>query len=173
MSTTIPGDVPEQPDPDASWGDVPEADRPLWSRYLLDHLPRRNGPLILSYIARGIVGGGTNAPDSWRQAARDLHAVGFTPLEYYLLCEILRSTRLRRELHPRDHAHLFELWPVDEPNRLPAYRLNAEAWRPWLEKVRAGASPKRAALRILHGDALPPLGGVVSLRTGDTTLLDD
>ena len=135
--------------PDEGWGDVPVADRPLWSRYMVDHLPWFPGVTVMIHVAPGVMNGGTRAPQIWKDAARALHAAGFTPAEYYLLAELIESSI--DTLDVNRHAQLFELWPTDGERRPRAFRLNPVRWVPWLEKVRAGESPRRALEGILRG----------------------
>ena len=66
------------------WGEVPEVDRPVWSRYMLDHCPWFPGATIMSFIASGVVNGGSHVPEVWRETAAELHSAGFTPIQYYL-----------------------------------------------------------------------------------------
>ncbi|MGY5764305.1 hypothetical protein ACXET9_03760 [Brachybacterium sp. DNPG3] len=141
--------------PDHGWGDVPVADRPLWSRYMVDHLPWFPGAGAMSLMAPGVMNGGTRAPQAWKDAARALHAAGFTPAEYYLLAELLRS-RINM-LDPARHALLFEQWPTDGERRPRTFRLAPERWVPWLEEVRAGESPRRALGEILRGEHAGPM----------------
>ncbi|WP_156761053.1 hypothetical protein [Microbacterium karelineae] len=147
-------------DPHDGWGDVPEADRPLWSRYMIDHLPWFPGAVIMAHLAPGLLNGNTHAPKTWKDTARALHAAGFTPAQYYLLAELLKSEFTRGTLDIRAHAHLFELWPHERRGPIQ-FRLNAHAWAPWLERVAAGESPRRALQHVLRGGHLPPLGGLL------------
>lgn len=139
-------------DPDDGWGDVPEADRPLWSRYMVDYMPWFPGAVIMNYVAPGVMNGGTRAPQIWKDTAHALHAVGFTPADYYLLATLVRG-RFRTTLDVRRHAHLFELWPDEE--RVGNFRFTPSAWKPWLERVRAGESPMRAVGQVLTGARRP------------------
>lgn len=104
-----PGD-PDPLDPSDGWGDVPVADRPLWSRYMVDHLPWFPGVTVMNLVVPGVMNGGTRAPRIWKDAARGLHAQGFTPLQYYLLATLLRQALAAGELDERIHAPLFEQW---------------------------------------------------------------
>ena len=146
-------------DPADGWGDVPEADRPLWSRYMVDYMPWFPGAVIMNYIAPGVMNGGTRAPQIWKDAARALHAAGFTPADYYLLATLVTG-RFRNELDVRRHARLFELWPDEK--RASNFRFTPSAWKPWLEKVRAGESPSRAVEHILTGGRPPAMGTLVT-----------
>lgn len=143
-------------DPNDGWGGVPEADRALWSRYMVDHLPWFPGTTIMAHMAPGVMNGNTRAPRVWKDTARALHAVGFTPHLYYLLAELLRDAAL--DVH--EHAHLFELWPTRERGPLQ-FRLTPSAWIPWLERVTNGESPRRALHHILAGGNPTPLGAYV------------
>lgn len=152
-------------DPTDGWGDVPEADRPLWSRYMLDHCPWFPGPTIMTLIAGGVVDGGTRAPQAWKEAAAELHSAGFTPIHYFLLAELLSGARKQGDLDEASHGHFFKQW-FKEP--FPAFRLDAEAWRPWLERLEQAQSPSRALKHMLHGSNLPPLG-TVTYSSGEPT----
>lgn len=148
-------------DPADGWGDVPEADRPLWSRYMVDHMPWFPGAVIMNYIAPGVMNGGTRAPQIWKDTARALHAVGFTPVDYYLLATLVTVRgRFRDELDVQRHAHLFELWPDEK--RVGNFRFIPSAWTPWLEKVRAGESPRRAVEYILTGGKPRAMGALIT-----------
>lgn len=103
--------------------------------------------------------GGTRAPQIWKDTARALHAAGFTPAEYYLLATLVHG-RFRTTLDVHRHAHLFELWPDEK--RVGNFRFTPSAWKPWLEKVRAGESPLRAVEHILTGGKPPVMGGLVT-----------
>lgn len=153
-----PGD-PDPLDPSDGWGDIPVADRPLWSRYMVDHLPWFPGVTIMNLMVPGVMKGGTRAPRIWKDAARGLHAQGFTPLQYYLLATLLRQALAAGELDERIHAPLFEQW-FDERRSSTTFRLAPSAWQPWLDRIANAESPGRALDHVLHGDDLPPLGSL-------------
>lgn len=162
MSLTIvgPGE-PDELDPTDGWGDVPDEDRPLWSRYMLDHLPWFPGITVMSFIAPGVVNGGTRAPRIWKDTARAVHAAGFTPIQYYLLAELLKEARERGDLNESAHGYLFEEWFTE--NRGPVtFRLAPEAWRPWLDRLESAESPHRALQHMLRGEELPPIAMLIS-----------
>ena len=146
-------------DPADGWDDVPEADRPLWSRYMVDYMPWFPGAIIMNYIAPGVMDGGTRAPQLWKDTARALHDAGFTPADYYLLATLLKG-HLGDKLDVHRHAHLFELWP--DKDRAGNFRLTPSAWKPWLERVRAGESPRRAVEHILTGGRPLAMGTLVT-----------
>lgn len=133
------------------WGDVPVEDRGLWSQYMLDHLPWFPGTFIMTQIYQGVTNGNTRAPQIWKDTARGLHAVGFTPADYYLLAEMLKH-RLDW-LEVTHHAVLFEAWPTSGERGPRTFRLNPARWTSWLEVVRAGGSPARELNRILRDAA--------------------
>lgn len=141
------------------WGVVPENDRPLWSRYMLDYCPWFPGATIMTLISDGIINGGTRAPQVWKETAQELHSAGFTPIRYFLLAELLSGARKKGELDQEAHGHLFKQWYQDP---FPAFRLEAEAWKPWLERLKQAQSPIRALSHMLHGEKLSPMGMVVS-----------
>ncbi len=153
-------------DPTGGWGDVPKADRPLWSRYMVDHLPWFPGVTVMCFMAPGVMNGNTRAPEIWKQTAQDLHAAGFTPLSYYLLAELLKSKHHGSILDQTTHGHLFDTW-FTAGDRPTTFRLAATAWKPWLEHVADGESPRRALEHMLKGEKLAPLGTVVSLSNGE------
>lgn len=157
-------------DPTDGWGEVPEADRPLWSRYMLDHCPAFPGATIMTFIAGSVVKGGTRVPQSWKDTAAELHTVGFSPIQYFLLAELLTSARKQGELQETLHGHLFKEWFGDP---YPDFRLNADAWRPWLQRLQNAQSPSRALSHILHGWNLPPLGTVRFTKGGNTQVVSD
>ena len=142
-------------DPAEGWGEVPEADWPLWSRYMADHLPWFPGVTSMVFIARGVINGGTRAPKIWKNTAADLHRAGFTPMHYFLLAEMLSDMRKNGDLDEATHGHLFEQW-FSGPHA--SFRLDAEAWKPWLERLERAESPRRALMHMLSGGDLPPLG---------------
>ncbi|MGO3660906.1 hypothetical protein [Microbacterium gubbeenense] len=156
-------------DPVEGWGDVPEADRPLWSRYLLDYMPWFPGPVIMNYVAPGVTNGGTRAPHVWKDTARNLHAVGFTPADYYLLAVLMKEC-FGTQLDVQRHAHLFELWP--DAKRAGMFRFTPSAWKPWLEKVRAAESPRRAVQYMLT-DGRPPALGSLTVEGRGTRVISD
>ncbi len=157
-------------DPTDGWGEVPEADRPLWSRYMLDHCPAFPGATIMNFIAGSVVKGGTRVPQSWKDTAEELHNAGFSPIQYFLLAELLTGARKQGELQATLHGHLFKQWFGDP---YPDFRLNADAWRPWLERLHQAQSPSRALSHILHGWNLPPLGTVRFTKGGNTQVVSD
>lgn len=158
-------------DPTDGWGEVPEADRPLWARYMLDYCPQFLGPTIMTLIARGVVFGGTKIPEDWKETAAELHNAGFTPLHYYLLASLLSDKRRREELDEATHGYLFKKWYGNYPD-FPDFRLDAEAWKPWLERIDRAESPGRALDHMLHGPFLPPLGAVFFVN-GPTQVASD
>ena len=93
----------------------------------------------------------------WKDAAAELHGVGFTPIQYYLLAELLKAALGRGELNESTHGHLFKTW---FNGRFSAFQLEAEAWKPWLELLETAESPRRALQHMLQGPKLPPLGGM-------------
>ncbi|MGO1266874.1 MAG: hypothetical protein ACTMIY_09615 [Microbacterium gubbeenense] len=155
--------------PADGWGDVPVADRPLWSRYMVDHLPWFPGVTVMIHMAPGVMHGNTRAPQIWKDAARALDAAGFAPADYYLLAELLKSQIERLDVNR--HAPLFELWPTDGERRPRTFRLNPVRWVPWLEKVHAGESPRRALDWILSDGHPAPMGGLYPLNGGAPTIV--
>lgn len=148
-------------DPTDGWGDVPDADRPLWSRYMVDHLPWFPGVTVMNFIAPGVMNGGTRAPAVWKETARELHAVGFTPIQYYLLAELLKKARERGELDETIHAQFFTQWFTEHRGPV-TFRLQPDSWKPWLDRLKHAESPRRALQHTLHGETLPPLGMLVT-----------
>lgn len=155
--------------PARGWGDVPIADRPLWSRYMVDHTPWFPGVTVMVHIAPGVLNGNTRAPRIWKDTAQALHAAGFTPAEYYLLSEIIESRLDAFDVHR--HAALFELWPTERTRGPRAFRLNPTRWVPWLERVRAGESPRRALDWLLADGEPAPLGGWYPTDGGTPTII--
>lgn len=151
--------------PTEGWGDVPVESRAQWSRYMVDFTPWFPGVNAMVRLAPGVLHGNTRAPRAWKQVARDLHAVGFTPTDYYLLCQDLDGLRKSGYLNPDDHGHLFTQWSTREPGwgLIP----DAAAWAPWIEHVRAGRSPRRATSYILLGGPPPPMGYLAGITVGD------
>lgn len=157
-------------DPGDGWGEVPEADRPLWSSYMLDHRPSLPAATIMAFIANSVVKGGTGVPQTWKDTAAELHNAGFSPIQYFLLAELLSDARKQGELQVDVHGHLFKQWPGGSR---PGFRLNAEAWRPWLQCLQQGQSPSRALRHVLHGPNLPPLGTSKFIKSRQTRVVSD
>lgn len=155
--------------PSDGWGDIPVEDRPLWSRYMVDHAPWFPGVTAMIHIAPGVMNGNTRAPQIWKDTARALRAVGFTPAEYYLLAELIKSRLGALDVHR--HAALFELWPTDGERGPRAFRLTPSRWVPWLEKVRGGESPRRALDAVLADGDPAPMGGFVPADGGSPRLI--
>ncbi|GAB3653076.1 hypothetical protein GCM10027591_09800 [Zhihengliuella somnathii] len=135
--------------PHEGWGEIPASERPLWTRYLTTHLPwfpgRTGMALTVQHLAAT---DGLGAPALWKRHARDLHAAGFNPLQFYVLAQVVREALERGRLDPARHGHLFEHWP--ESSRGPlVFRLAAHEWEPWLRHVRDGESPHRALRAVL------------------------
>ncbi len=86
-------DGTHNPDPSAGWGDVHKADRPLWSRYMIDYCPSFPRGMLMSSIDNSVKDITTRIPQVWKQTAAELHSAGFTPLHYYLLAELLADLR--------------------------------------------------------------------------------
>lgn len=143
-------------DPTDGWGEVPEADRPVWARYMLDHFPWFPGITIMSLVGDGMAGRRT-AFQQWKDAAAELHSLGFTPIQYYLLAELLKDALKRGELNASAHGHLFKKW---FEGHFSILQLNAEAWKPWLDQLAEAESPRRALQHMLRGPRLPPMGGM-------------
>lgn len=152
-------------DPSDGWGDVPQADRPLWSRYMVDHLPWFPGATIMNLMAPGVMNGGTRAPQIWKDAAQALHAIACTPLQYYVLAELLKDKYRNDELTQDEHGHLFEEWFTERRGPV-TFKLAPAKWKPWVERVQRFESPRRALDHVLRGDSLPPIGMIVS-RSGE------
>lgn len=149
--------------PSEGWGDVPEADRPLWSRYMVDHCPWFPGVTVMLHLVPGVMNGGTRAPKIWKDHAQALHAAGFTPAKWYLLAELITGAKSQLDVHR--HAPLFDLWP-DPERRTSAFRINPVRWVPWLDQVRAGESPRRAHEWVLTDGDPEPFAGWVDPATG-------
>ena len=124
----------------------------------------------MTLIADGIVNGGTRAPQVWKETAQELHSAGFTPLRYFLLAELLSGARKKGELDEAAHGYLFKQWYQDP---FPAFRLEAQAWKPWLERLQQAQSPIRALSYMLHGEKLPPLGMVASFSGEPMRIVSD
>lgn len=154
LSLIGPGEA-DTLDPTDGWGEVPDADRPLWSRYMVDHLPWFPGVTAMNYVAPGVTNGGTRAPKIWKDTAQGLHRAGFTPMHYYLLAELVAAAWKNGDLDEDAHAHLFEQWFTGP---FGSFRLEAEKWKPWLGRLARSESPRRALQHMLHGEDLPPLG---------------
>ena len=137
---------------------------------MLDHCPAFPGATIMNFIAGSVVKGGTSVPQTWKDTAAELHSAGFSPLQYFLLAELLSSARKKGELQETAHGHLFKQWFGDY---FPDFRLNAEAWRPWLERLHQAQSPRRALSHVLHGSNLQPLGTVRFTKGGNTQVVSD
>lgn len=93
----------------------------------------------------------------WKDAAAELHSAGFTPIQYYLLAELLKAALKTGELSESAHGHLFKKW---FEGRFSVFQLDAEAWKPWLERLATAESTRRALQHMLNGPDLPPLGGM-------------
>lgn len=143
--------------PDESWGDVPEADRNTWSRYFLDYLPWFPGPVVMSMLAPRVLEGGTFK--QFARPARELYEVGFTPTDYYLLCQDLHIRDARGVLDRERHGHLFREWRSEI---VRFFVLEAEEWREWPALVRAGRSPRRATEHVLTGGNPLPMGSLMA-----------
>ena len=144
------------------WGDVPIEDRPLWSHYMIDHKPWFPGSNAMAHMAPARRKNGHRAPKDWKQTAQELHQAGFTPANYYLLAELLTSPRFQAELNEAEHSHLFKSWFGVRME----FRLAAEEWEPWLERLAKGESPRRALQHMLKGDVLPPIASFVPTSPG-------
>lgn len=134
---------------------MPEADRPLWSRYMIDYCPSFPGGMLMSAIDNSVKDITTRIPQVWKQTAAELHSAGFTPLRYYLLAELLADLRERNKLNQAAHGRLFRQWFKDP---VPAFQLKAEGWKPWLERLNRAESPSRALDYVLHDADVPRLG---------------
>jgi len=141
--------------PTEGWGAVPEGDRPLWSRYMLDYMPWFPGVTMMTFVAPGVLNGGTGAPLRWKRLAQRLHAVGFTPTDYYLLCQDLDVRRERGRLTEEAHGRFFDVWGR---GRFWGFEPRTELWAPWPAHVRAGRSPRRATDYVLSDGTPSPLG---------------
>lgn len=150
------------PDAPFDWGDVPEADRNDWSRYFLDFLPWFPGAAVMAMLAPGVLAGGS-LPHFVR-TARELHAVGFTPTDYYLLCQDLAARDARGTLDPEQHGHLFRSW---RGATAQFFVLDPAAWAQWTDLVRSGRSPRRATDHVLTGGNPPPMGSFRLVATPD------
>lgn len=137
------------------WGDVPDADRSMWSRYMLDYCPWFPGVTMMGLVAPGVLNGGTRAPRRWKQLAQRLVAVGFTPTDYYLLCQDLAIRLARDQITEERHGRLFDRWGT---GRFWGFEPNATAWSCWPLHIRAGRSPRRATDYVLSDGTPRPMG---------------
>lgn len=160
MVTLITADSdPDDLSPTNGWGDVPESDRPRWSRYMVDYAPWFPGVTMMLSIAPGVLRGGTMVPRQWKDLARRLHDIGFTPTDYYLLCQDLELRLERQELTEAEHGRFFDRWGA---GRFWQFVPNADLWAPWPQHVRAGRSPRRATDYVLSDGAPRPMGYAVA-----------
>lgn len=128
----------------------------MWARYMMDHLPWFPGITIMSLVGDGMAER-RGAFQQWKDAAAELHSAGFTPIQYYLLAELLKAALRSGELNESAHRHLFKQW---FDGRISVFQLDAEAWKPWLERLATAESPRRALQHMLRGPKLPPLGSM-------------
>jgi len=157
--TLVGADGVDDLSPRDGWGDVPESERAAWARYMLDFTPWFPGITMMTYVAPGIVGGGTAAPRAWKQLAARLHAAGFTPTDYYLLCQDLALRLEQGRLTEAAHGRFFDTWgSAWQWGFVP----KADEWMPWPAHLRAGRSPRRATDYVLSGGNPEPLGRAVA-----------
>lgn len=123
----------------------------------------------MTLIARGVVYGGDRISQYWKDVAADLHDAGFTPIQYYLLANLLKDELERGKLDEAEHGYLFERWFGE---RYPDFVLLAEAWKPWLERLTRVESPTRALRHMLYGDNVPAMGFLIS-RSGEIAAVSD
>ena len=143
--------------PETDWGDVPEADRAAWSISFCDFAPWFPGITVMGAIGGNALAG--RALEPWVPHARALHAAGFTPTDYYLLCQDLDAWERTGKLTRAAHRHLFLQWREPSPYRF--FVLDLTVWGRWPVLVREGLSPRRATTRVLAEGSGPssPLGG--------------
>ncbi len=143
--------------PSAGWGDVPEADRARWSRYMLDYTPWFPGITMMgSFVAPGILAGGSGAPKQWKEHARDLHELGYTPTDYYLFSQQLELRLVTGRLLEMEHRRYFAKWGTGNPRW--GFIMQSDAAKVWLGHLRAGRSPRRAMDYTLTDGNPPPMG---------------
>lgn len=165
--TIIDPDGADDLSPSAGWGAIPPADRHAWARAMVDYCPWFPGPTMMNLVAQPILAGGTNAPEKWKRVARELHAVGFSPQDYYALCQELTIRHLQKTLTRDEHADLFEDWHEDKPMWCPIPV--ASRWQTWPSHLRAGRTPRRATDYVLSGGKPAPLGGLMDGNGGVTS----
>ena len=147
-SETSTSDTPRgAPRGATDWGDVPEEDRLSWSSTLLDFIAWQSPIVGLVLSAPRILAG--DPPENLVAIAREMHAVGFTPIEYHLLCTIISGWNKRGDLTEEEHGHLFRRWLSSRP--VDFFELDPEAWALWVPLVRSGLSPRRATEYVLTG----------------------
>lgn len=145
--------------PTEGWGDVPPADRPLWSRYMLDYCPWFPGVTTMIFVAPGVLSGGTRAPRPWKDLAQKFHVAGFTPVDYYLLCQDLDLRLERGSLSEEAHGRFFATWGR---GRQWGFVPRVELWSEWPRHVRSGRSPRRATDYVLSDGSPEPLASHAS-----------
>ena len=161
MSTLITASGSDDLSAATGWGDVPPADRAAWSRYMLDYCPWFPGiTMMLSFVAPGILAGGSGAPLPWKEYARSLHVAGFAPADYYLLCQELELRLVKGGLVEAEHGDLFEKWGNETPYW--GFALLPSVAEIWLLHLRNGRSPRRAPDYILSKGNPPPMGRSVA-----------
>lgn len=137
------------------WGDVPEADRNRWARYLLDYSPAFLGATMMVFQARALAEGSTHVHPTWSGYARAMHAAGFTPDRAYLLLQALRLIEHRGGITDAMRDRLLQ-----PRERIDGHLPRPEAWVEWPRLVDAGMSPARATEHVLHDGDAPPRGRV-------------
>ena len=121
-------------------------------------------------VAPSILGGRSGAPRLWKELAARLHDVGFSPTDYYLLCQDLDLRLKRGQLQQELHGQLFDPWGPGEWWQLVP---NADAWARWPLHVRSGKPPRRATGYVLRDGRPEPMGyacaptGTVGTPIGD------
>ena len=121
-------------------------------------------------VAPSILGGRSGAPRLWKELAARLHDVGFSPTDYYLLCQDLDLRLKRGQLQEELHGQFFDQWG---PGEWWQFVPNADAWACWPLHVRSGKSPRRATDYVLSDGKPEPMGyafaptGTVGTPIGD------
>lgn len=151
------------------WGTIPEAERVVWARYMLEYPPGSPGPYAMGKISALVLRGVLDVPQRWPKFAAALHAVGFTPLEFYILSQDLSILRLRDRLPEESRPDLFQIDmlagsytaydPAAGTSQPGPARcvLIPEKWANWPLHVRFGRTPARATQHVLTDGAPPPI----------------
>ncbi|WP_400996734.1 hypothetical protein [Agromyces sp. GXQ0307] len=145
------------------WGDVPEELRLDWCRALLDFPTFFPGPFAMSIAARVIRDDrASDVVAQWSWQADDLHRVGFTAADWYLL-RLCVDRRLEKLLARDDGRFVIDTTRLE----YRSIALIAEHWTDWLPLRRAGLTPLRALDLVVDGNRASWPGGFLMDRNGD------
>ena len=156
-----------------TWDPIPIELAREWCAVLIQRMPHRLAPTLMHWTRYEARMKGISNIAEWIWVVKEFEAAGFTPAEWLqLTLDVLDDPRTTPDRWDPEHDpyvsnSLVSLAVGSHPEYGAVIRLQAEPWKPWLERTRAGED----SLAVVS-DMLEPHWGepAISIPFGEFTL---